>query len=129
MATTGKRPADLYIADSPRHGRGVFAGRDFRRGELLEDCPVLLVPAEEWDALAATGLASHVFEWEDGTALALGNTSLLNHSASPNAAYEMDYDRLRLTVRAIRKIARDEEVTINYGGSPDAEVDLWFEAV
>lgn len=119
----------LRIDHSPRHGRGVFAGRDFRRDEVIEDCPVIVVPEDEWDALAETCLAAHVFAWEGGSALALGATSLLNHSARPNAVYEMDYDGLRLRVRALRRIHRGEEITINYGGAPDAEADLWFEAV
>ncbi|HZU73335.1 MAG TPA: SET domain-containing protein [Acidimicrobiales bacterium] len=119
----------LYIADSERHGRGVFARRWFSAGEVLESCPVLVVSGEEWDTLAQTSIGCHVFEWEEGVALALGHTSLLNHSTEPNAAYEMDYDGLQVAVRALRDIAPGEEITINYGGSPDAEVELWFDAV
>jgi SET domain-containing protein len=41
----------------------------------------------------------------------------------------MDYEELRLVVRAVRRIKKGEEITINYGGAPDAEADLWFDAV
>ena len=120
--------AELYVGDSSRHGRGVFTAADVEPGAVLEDCPVLVVPPAEWDALCSTGLAAHAFEWQGGAALALGLTSLLNHSDEPNAAYEMDLEGLRLTVRAIRPIAPGEEITINYGGAPDAVADLWFDA-
>lgn len=119
----------LYVDSSHRHGRGVFAARPFAAGEVIEDCPVLVVPEEEWDSLAGTCLSAHVFAWEGGAALALGSTSLLNHSDSPNAVYEMDYDGLRLVVRALEPIPAGREITINYGGAPDARVELWFEAV
>lgn len=119
---------DLFVAASGVHGRGVFARREFREGEVLENCPVLVLDDEEMAEVGATALSGHLFDWEGGGALALGNTSLLNHSFEPNAAYDMDYERLRITVRAIRPISPGEEITVNYGGAPDARTDLWFEA-
>ena len=120
--------ADLFVSTSAVHGRGVVAGREFREGEVLEDCPVLVLDHDEMAEVGATALSGHLFDWGEGGALALGHTSLLNHSFTPNAAYDMDYERLRITVRAIRSISRGEEITINYGGAPDARTDLWFEA-
>jgi hypothetical protein len=119
---------DLYIAASGLHGRGVFAGRDYQTGELLEDCPVLVLTEEEVSGLGGTILSDHIFDWKRGAALALGHTSLLNHSYTPNAAYEMDYRRRRIRVRSVRPILRGEEITVNYGGAPNARPHLWFEA-
>jgi hypothetical protein len=118
----------LFVGPSGLHGRGVFAGRDFGEGEVLEACPVLVLAPEDLSGLGGTSLSGHLFDWEDGGALALGHTSLLNHSFEPNASYEMDYERMRITVHALRPIASGEEITINYGGAPDARGELWFEA-
>ena len=120
--------AEWLVGPSGLHGRGVFAGRDFQEGEVLEDCPVLVLAPEDLSELAGTSLSGHLFDWVDGGALALGHTSLLNHSFEPNAGYEMDYQRTRITVRTLRPIASREEITINCGGSPDAGGDLWFDA-
>ena len=119
--------AELLVGPSGLHGRGVFAGRDFLEGDVLEDCPVLVLAPGDLSELGQTTLSGHLFDWEDGGALALGHTSLLNHSFEPNAAYEMDYERMRITVHALRPIASGEEITINYGGAPDSRGDLWFE--
>ena len=68
-------------------GRGVFARRAIRKGEVFETCPVLVVPAAAIEDYS-TGFGPYVFEWGEGkVALALGFGSLYNHSYRPNARY------------------------------------------
>ena len=71
-------------------GRGVFARRLIRQGEVIERVPMLVLTAEEFeDRLAGTSLANYCFAWSRGTmALALGYGSLYNHSFRPNARYD-----------------------------------------
>src|SRR5512142_3056443 len=71
-------------------GRGVFARRPIRKGEVIERVPVLVLPIEEIRNLSSwTGLAGYCVLWGRGTvALALGYGSLYNHSYRPNARYD-----------------------------------------
>jgi uncharacterized protein len=115
----------VYAALSRRHGRGVFAVRRFRKGELVERCPILRVSARDRALLDRTGLRGYVYRRRRGAgAIALGLGSLYNHSAEPNAEYELDLDDETFVFRARRAIAAGEEITISYGEEPD----LWFAA-
>ena len=75
--TRRKRSApkpNLVIRKVRGMGRGVFAGRDFRARELIEVCPVLVMPlgTQEKD-LGEFG--AYVFAWgpaQDQLAIALG---------------------------------------------------------
>ncbi|MBV8387683.1 MAG: SET domain-containing protein-lysine N-methyltransferase [Acidimicrobiia bacterium] len=116
---------DVFVAPSATHGRGVFAARAFEAGEVIEECPVLLVAA---DAVAELGLSGYCFEWtDDECAIALGYGSLYNHSWQPNARYDHDHDAGVVTYTAVHPIEAGEEISINYSGEPDGHVDLWFE--
>ena len=98
-------------------GRGVFARRPIGAGEVIETCPVLVLPAGSAEDVPA-GIGGYVFEWGRGKlALALGYGSLYNHSYRPNARYD-DAAPAQMVFRAIRNIEPDEEITINYNGEP-----------
>jgi hypothetical protein len=53
--------APVFVARSSRHGRGVFAARRLEIGDVVEDCPILLVPA---GAIVDLGLDGYCFEWD-----------------------------------------------------------------
>jgi len=109
-------------------GRGVVAGKRFEADEVLEEAPVLVIPADEWDMAGATIIARYVFKWRDAgdSALVLGRCSLLNHSYSPNAwARQRIRDRM-IEFVALRQIEEGEEITINYNGDPDSDVAVDF---
>lgn len=76
----------ISVKDSPGKGRGVFAQRNFKKGEVIETCPVIVLPAKEIDSLELTQLYNYYFAWgpdsKDG-AIALGYGSLYNHSYNP----------------------------------------------
>ena len=111
-------------------GRGVFARRLIRKGEVIEIVPVLVLPSRGFEnGLAGTGLANHVFAWGRGTvALALGYGSLYNHSYRPNARYD-DVGPQTKAFKALRDIAPGEEVTVNYNGEPSRRKKVWFDVV
>ncbi len=109
-------------------GRGVFARRPIEEGEVIETCPVLILPASSIEDFS-DGLGAYVFEWGRGRlALALGYGSLYNHSYRPNARYADLADRTKLFT-AIRDIAAGEEITVNYNGEPGDRTPVGFEVV
>jgi uncharacterized protein len=109
-------------------GRGVFARRPIEAGEVIETCPVLVLPAGSIED-ASAGLGGYVFEWGRGRlALALGYGSLYNHSYRPNARY-VDLAGRTKRFTAIRDIAAGEAITVNYNGEPGDEAPVGFEVV
>ena len=120
----------ISVKESPGKGRGVFAERNLKRGEIIESCPVIVLPAEEVDAFELTQLYNYYFAWDEASeeaAIALGYGSLYNHSYTPNAKYRKDFDNNLLKYICIRDIQKDEEITINYNFDPEDKTPVWFE--
>lgn len=115
----------LYVAESPRHDRAVFASRRFEKGDLIERCPVIVLSSKDHATLDDTDLYGYVFEWWGGVALAFGFGSFYNHSGDPSAEYELLEEDRVVAFRAVRDIEQDEEITISYAEHDD----LWFEPV
>lgn len=119
----------IRVGSSKGKGRGVFARRQIAEGELIEQAPVLVIPAAEWKHLEQTMLYSYCFSWgaeHQHAALALGFGSLYNHSYQPNAAYVKRLAEGVIDFVALRQIAPGQEITINYHGSPGAQGPMWF---
>ena len=99
-----------------RSGRGVFAGRTYRRGEVIEVCPV--IPLADETAEAALGaLGRYLFKWGTGgdrLAVALGYGSLYNHSPDPNAEFYLRHARGEIVYRAARPLAAGKQILIDY---------------
>jgi uncharacterized protein len=122
----------LRIAQVGRRGRGVVADRRIEPGELVERSPVLVIPHADRAAVDGTIVFTYVFMWEHGTveedlyrhqgqaAIALGYTSLLNHSYAPNCEFVRHIDELAIDLVALRDIEAGEELTIDY------QMTLWF---
>jgi uncharacterized protein len=122
-------PSIKVLSSGPR-GRGVVAQRAFRKGELIEAAPVLVIPEREWKALENTTLYNYGYAFGEGTqdmAIAFGFGSLYNHSYQPNARYVKRIAERTLDYVAIRDIQCGEEITVNYNGKPDAQDPMWFE--
>jgi len=127
LTTPGIRPGDVYVATSPLHGRGVFAARSFTPGSIIEICPILVLPAPQRAALDTTLLHDRYYEWNDAAGLALGFGCLYNHSYDPNAHYRQHIERDLVVVKALKAIAKDEEITINYNGDPADQTPVWHD--
>ena len=122
----------LRVAMKGKRGRGVVADRRIEPGELVERSPVLVIPAPDRAAADSTICFTYVFMWEHGTveedlykhqgraAIALGYTSLLNHSYTPNCEFIRHIDDLAIDLVALRPIEAGEELTIDY------QMTLWF---
>jgi SET domain-containing protein len=126
---------EAYVKDTGTvKGRGVFAARDIAQGELIEECPVVVVKATLEDLPA--DLQRIVYDWEflagpkSTLAVALGFGSMYNHADPANMRYEADRKQRTLRFFAVRDVKADEELTINYaaeGGSPTGNDNDWFE--
>jgi uncharacterized protein len=115
----------LEVRTSLRYGLGVFSRAVLQPGDVIEQCPVLLVEPGEADSVSSGSLSGYVYDWGDGhVAIALGYGSLYNHDPEPNAEYAQSDDGTALVVTALAPIAPGEEITIDYtGGDPSS---LWF---
>ncbi len=104
-------------------GRGVYTDGYMGACELIEVCPVLLIPTEK----CPETLENHVFMWDDiNLALALGNGSLYNHSYEPNVIYCRDYDNQQIYFISLKRIPANTELTINYNGDITDKNPMWF---
>ncbi len=123
------RIPSLYIAPSPKGGRGVFTAQPIAAGNLLEICPVIVLPPEDLPRVHATRLHDYYFLWgNDGaTAIALGFGSLYNHSSQPNADYEMHLADESIHIRSIADIPAGAEITMHYTDGGRKQTELWFE--
>ncbi len=110
---------------SDEKGRGVFALRDIKKGEIVEVSPVVTVSKKNVknNSEAPDG---YLLEWDDETegeeyCMPLGYIMLYNHSSKPTLAIECDMEDYTMTAMAARDIAAGEELTWNYA------CDVWFE--
>lgn len=106
-------------------GRGVFALRDFKEGEVLEIAPVIPVAAT---AIPEEGGApdGYLLDWDEDTegeehCMPLGYVMMYNHSSEPNIHIESDMGEYTMTIRAMRDIKKGEELCWNYS------CELWFD--
>ncbi|MBP7821735.1 MAG: SET domain-containing protein-lysine N-methyltransferase [Saprospiraceae bacterium] len=124
-----QRIQDIYFGPSPLGGRGVFTNRDIEEGEIIEICPVIVIPKHEVKLIHKSFLHDYYFYWgEEGNkcAIALGYGSLYNHDYDPNAMYKMDFENDLLEIYALRKIKSGDEITITYNGDENDKSPVWF---
>lgn len=131
--TSDERKLLRVVDMGPNKGRGVVAAQDIRKGDLIERAPVLIIPDADRTGIDPSIIFTYIFMWEKGmveedlykhkgrAGIALGYTSLLNHSYSPNADYVHHIDEQMIDIVALRDIASGEEITIDY------RMTLWFD--
>ena len=107
--------------------RGVFAKQDIPKGTLFHAAPVIAYPNEEHQFIEKTLLADYAFEYGiNHTAILLGYGMLFNHSYTPNANYEINFDNHTFDFYAFTDIKSGDEILINYNGDTDDDTPLWF---
>lgn len=99
----------VYVKKSPTHGYGVFAGKNFRKGELIEECYIVI--AKGGDKI----LEDYYFDVKGKYAIFLGFGCIYNHSDNPNADYIISAKKRLVTIKADRMIRKGEELFISYG--------------
>lgn len=120
----------IEIKRTSSKGLGVFALKDFKEGEIIESCPVLIFDTKGRKNLEKTILSHYIYPWRStrGAALVFGYGSIYNHSYSPNADWKQNFKTNSMIYRAIKNIIKGEEITVNYNGEPDEQTPIdWFE--
>ena len=95
----------MYVAESGIHGKGAFAGRSFKVGEIV--CTVEGVE-RHYTEMTAEELALSFESKPDHYILPDAPARYMNHSDSPNCRVH------GLTIRAARDISQGEELSIDY---------------
>jgi hypothetical protein len=120
----------IAVQKLPKKGRGVFALKNFKEGEIIEKCPVINVTPTERKHCEKTILANYIYPWRStrSGSVVLGYGSLYNHSFNPNADWKQNFKSEMMVYRALRDIKKGEEITVNYNGEPDDKTPIdWFE--
>lgn len=103
---------DFEIKDTHKYGRGVFAKRNFKKGETIWVLDGEEVSEVDCDQMVADGLVNNddPLQISKDSYLLLDEPSIIfNHSCDPNAGL-----RGRSTMVAIRDIQPGEEITYDY---------------
>lgn len=107
--------------------RGVFATENIAKGVLFHAAPVLPYPNDEHEHIEKTLLADYAFEYgANHTAIVLGYGMLFNHSYTPNAHYDINFENHTFDFYAYTEIEAGQEILINYNGEVDNDDPLWF---
>lgn len=115
----------------PQAGRGIIAKMLIKKGDTIEECPVLVVPRKDYPVLRKTILHNYFFMWGKITCgICLGFGSLYNHSYEPNATYRKDIKNQIIRFIAIKNIKKGEEISVNYNyGNPKDKKRLWIKNI
>lgn len=117
----------IVIRNTDKYGRGIFADRYIKKGELIEEAPVIIIPKQEWKQMRKSVLLNYVFRWGKEKAIALGYGSLFNHSFTPNAKYITNIKNQTIDFYARQDIQKEEEILVNYNGDPSDQSTVWFD--
>ena len=97
-------------------GRGIFATKDYKEGEIIEICPCIKTET----ALIEGKCRDYLFGFDDETSLiGFGYCSIYNHSDDYNARWEV-IDEYKIKIIAEKNIIAGEEIFVSYG-------DLYWE--
>lgn len=99
----------IRVDHSPVSGYGVFATRDIRKGEIIEECPYIVSRSSNVLGI----LKNYVFK-KDKTndALVFGYGSIYNHKDDNNAEWKI---KDKLIVTALKDIQKGDEIFVHYG--------------
>lgn len=99
---------DVYIGKGKLAGKGVYAARDFKKGEIVKFYQLKKLTQSEFDALPK-GEQMFVHSFWDEMYLFPEPSRYTNHSADPNTY--PDFQRMCDIAR--RSIKKDEMITVN----------------
>lgn len=103
----------LVVKKSSLHGYGVFADKKFRKGEIIEECYIIISRGGD------RKLVDYYFDVSGKYGIFTGFGIIYNHSEDPNADYFINAKRKLVTFKATKTIHKGEEIYISYG-------DKWF---
>ena len=116
---------ELEIKETGIYGRGIFAGRDIKKGEKIRKFIGEIITLEEDLKRVASGQMSNDdgFQIGEEKYIVLDSVSILfNHSCNPNSAFRKESDLF-----AIKDIKKGEEITYDYSATvgPNITSNMW----
>jgi uncharacterized protein len=122
ISQDGYNGSDLAIKKS-RNGFGIFAKRNFKKGEKIFQVTGTFIGCNEDDNLDET-TRDNTYRFDKVKYISPTGTigDYLNHSCEPNA--RMEKIRNKLCITAFREISKDDEVFIDYS-TTIAKDDVW----
>jgi len=128
------KPSDkIYLSKSKiqKAGMGVFASKLIKKVEVVENCPVFVLPRKDYPIIKKTALRNYYFMWGKATsAICFGYGSFYNHSYQPNATYKKKIKDKVIEFIALKDIKKSEEITVNYNyGNADDKSRLWIKEI
>jgi len=109
----------LYIAESEGRGRGVFTAVDIDKGDIIEYCPLIIIPPAQLKLIDKTIFFDYYYNWPDpkgAACIPLGYGSIYNHSNEPNAEIVLDIDGKVLQFHCLKKTEAGTEIFVDYKG-------------
>lgn len=93
------------------NGYGVYADQVFKKGDIIEEC-YMLVSTHGGD----NALEDYYFQvGKKAHGIPLGYGMIYNHAEDPNADYRISRERNLMVFKANRTIKKGEEIFISYG--------------
>lgn len=116
----------IKVKRTVNKGRGVYALKDFKAGEIIESCPVLVLTPTERKHCEKTTLNYYIYPWKStrSAAVVFGYGSIYNHSFEPNADWKQNFKSTCMVYRAIKNIKKGEEILVNYNSEPDDKTPI-----
>ena len=97
----------------PNSGRGVFANKDFKQGEIIEVCPLITDYKKNFSNSKITDYTFKSKFKSDQEVIVFGMCSMYNHSNKFNVHHTQDPENM--IYKAGRDIKNGEELYVSYG--------------
>lgn len=112
-----RNPEYIVVRESVIHGKGIFAGKPCKEGEVLMVIAGETIDAKECERREDEEGNVYIFYNGDNCYIDVDKTEkirYINHNCTPSAIVE-DRDQDSLYLVAARDVAVGEEITIDYG--------------
>ena len=97
----------------PNSGRGVFAEKDFKKGEVIEVCPLITDYKKNFEKSKIKDYTFRSKFKPDQEVIVFGMCSMYNHSDNFNVVHKQDPENMIYVAK--RDIKKGEELYVNYG--------------
>ena len=102
-----------YIGQSRVGGRGVFAGKNYKYGEIIE---IAYCIKDDPNNYSKAILRDYLFRIDNNNSLiCLGYGSFYSHNDNPNCRYIVNNDTIVFVCK--QSIKKDDEIFISYGNN------------
>lgn len=99
----------LIVKKSRLHGYGVFAEKNIKKGEKIEECYMIISKGGD------KTLEDFYFDVKGKYGILTGFGIIYNHADEPNADYTLNIKNKLVTIKAQRNIRKGEEIFVSYG--------------